>query len=208
MKLFKVFNTFSFLFYFVNFASADEFGEKLSFWNKGFNVKAYQKCQKKLSRCPKNGPLKDKSCTEKLIGKTKSCQQLSDLSNWFAVPANSIELKPYKKFTLVKINYIADGQTESYLITPQGMLYKSNIDVRKINKQIRDEFKDYDFMISNWGNWKTQDHNKEYQFQILQKVTNACLACPVLLWTVVNFYFSQEGKFMCVTANKVKAPKQ
>lgn len=204
---------FCFLFYIlcVNSIHADdsgnELGQPLNFWTKGFNQKAYQKCLKILKTCKTDGPLKNKDCVDQKVENSNDCAQLNELSNWFGVPANALEIKPVQKFTIVKLNYIADGQTGSYVITPDGTMYDGNIDVRRVNKDLQKKYKKSNFMTNNWGDWKiSKGKDNTHQFSMIQKITDACLACPVLLWANVTYTFDNNGKLINTAAQSIPKP--
>jgi len=204
--------SFYFFILFFNFfeltIAADDLSEKLSFWNKGMDYKAYIKCKKRLDSCPGEGLIKDQTCISKKTNTYASCKQLVKIADWLDVSANLVEIKRFKNLTLLKANYVADGQTISYIVTPDGTIYNSTIDIRKINKMLQKKYKSDDFFISSWGDWKTSiDKNKECHLSILQKITNTCLACPVLLWAKLSYVFDSDGKLLHTNALQVKAQK-
>jgi hypothetical protein len=177
----------------------------LPFLAQGFNFSNYKHCQTLIHQCPASGPLPDSSCAEKVSKKNRVCKQTRELSKKIGMPITVLEAKQLANFIIVTVYFLADGQEQSYIITPQSCLIDTNIDPRKFSKDFAKKYRNTSFFIVNWGKPHYQIHSNGTQsFRVLLRLTNTCLACSVIGFAEVRFNFAKDGKLIGIALESFK----
>lgn len=167
------------------------------FLSSGFNINNYNQCYKLISQCPSNGLLRDKTCVDKIVSTIPVCQQFGKLAQERKIPANQISAKQMGNFTIINVTFPADGQNSYYIISPNGCFINTNIDPRKLDKSLNENYQKTNFMIVNWGEPSYQRNTDGTQtIRVTLKITDTCIACPLIGYAVINFDFDDYGKLL------------
>src|SRR3989344_2517442 len=119
--------------------------------SKAFDFKAYQQCQSLIHQCPKQGPFIDETCATKTAQSHVICQQSMQLSQAVGSSIAQLNITSAAQFQIVEVTFPADGQADYYLLTPQGNLINTIIDLSKIDLKLAEQAKTTHFLIMNWG---------------------------------------------------------
>ncbi|MES2998614.1 MAG: hypothetical protein V4700_04755 [Pseudomonadota bacterium] len=166
------------------------------FLAQGFNISHYQKCQSLIRQCPSEGIFPIPSCVKRVVNENKACWQFAKLLKIVDASPTTLSAKQVKEFTILDLLYTADGQHEYYILS-KGNLWNTNIDPRSLSKVIAKQYKQASFFIVNWGEPKYHTNpDGSQRFTAVFRITDGCLACPVIAWPVLTFNFTKEGRFL------------
>lgn len=162
----------------------------------GFNFKNYQTCKSLLNQCPKHGPVIDEKCDHQVTSQNPVCIQLKRVSmKLYSSPADITVQRMGKNLILATHTYVADGQQEYAILTPNACTVHTVVDPRKLNPEIAKQYQGVEFVMSTWGAPRYQLNQDGSQIvSILLKVTKSCRACEVVGWAKENFYFTADGR--------------
>jgi hypothetical protein len=173
------------------------------FLKQGFNINHYQQCQKLIQKCPSNGIVADESCVKKISQANSVCKQFNQLAEVVEMPITSITAKKLTNFTVIDKSFSADGQDQYYLISPAGCMLDTQIDPRKLDLVLANQYKNVEFIFVNTKEpqYKVGADNS-HNFLLSFEIAKNCLACERIGHFAINFNFDQAGNLHEVSLSK------
>lgn len=171
----------------------------------GFNIDHYQKCTALIRQCPKTGPIVNQSCVNQVTANNAVCNQLKSLADHLKTSVDSLSAKKIANFTIITQLFVADGQEQYFILTPNACLIDTVIDPRKLDNNIAKQYKSNSFLIMNSGVPRYQvNRDGSKTFITLLKVTKGCRACPVIGWATIHSNFTADGSLKDTTLESFK----
>lgn len=167
------------------------------FLKDGFNMQAYQHCKSQFKTCHSKAGVPNLKCVDEKIKQTPACQQLSALSSALdaspaTISANSID----GGYTIINQNFIADGQNNYYIVSPQACMLNTIVDPRTLHPQLQTQFENFNFVITNTSMPIAVTPNATAkEFIVTLKVAKGCLACETLGYAIIKYTFDRDGHF-------------
>ena len=159
------------------------------------NFANYQQCSALLKNCPKQGAFYQPSCIQQVVSKNPICQQLNTLANQLNTTPDAISVNKINNIQVITVQFFADGQYKYYLLTPQNNLIDTAVDPRNLDSTLAKKYVKSNFMITSSG-VPVPHVNKDgsQNFNVSLRITNGCLACPVIGIANTQFRFDTQGK--------------
>lgn len=182
------------------FAKADNLPKNnyYPFLKQGFNISSYQKCRTLIRKCPLEGVFPALSCVNKIVGENRVCAQFAKVVDIVSADLTTLLAKQVKGFTLFDVLYTADGQHEYYILS-KGHLINTNSDPRSLSDVFAKQYKTTSLFIVNWGEPKYHvNPDGSQHFTTVLKITEGCLACPIIGWATLAFNFTKKGNFLSI----------
>jgi hypothetical protein len=160
------------------------------FLAQGFDITFYQKCKDLIAKFPVDHFYHDKLLISKVSRTQKVCNQLENISQTFAViPA----AKQVKAFTIFDLYHSGDSQHEYYILSKVNLLATA-VDPRTLNTDLAKKYNKTSFFIVNWSEPQYYVNvDGSQKFTVVLKITESCLACPIIGWATLGFNFTKEG---------------
>ena len=166
-------------------ANLNDICNSQTFLKSGLNVKQFQQCQEHIQNCPKMGPLPVLACVNKVVATLAVCKQTQLLAAKLQNSAAAFKAREYGKLILITETFVADGNKQYFIVTPQGCL---------INTVYSKKYAVAPNLINNVSppSYQQFDRNR-MGFNVPLVVTKGCLSCPVVANTVTKFQFDTNG---------------
>lgn len=159
-----------------------------------FKFSEAQNCLASIKTCTIKNNMPDQACVSKIAAQNPSCKQVQQLANTLEANLSSLTITPVDQFYIVRQDFIADGQQTYYILSPVACLINTNIDARQFSRSLALAYRGKNWMSVNSGAPKVAKDKKGLTvFTVRLKVTDSCLACPILGWAYVNFVFDAKG---------------
>lgn len=170
------------------------------------NMQNYQQCSDKINSCPKVNKLTfDKACVSKVIRTEKACQQLDKIAHYLAVSPDQIVAQKKGNMVLLDISFSADGGQQYYILSPNGCLIATNVDPRKLRKDLMKQYAQSDFYIDNHGEPRYTNDNGIQRFTADIDAKKQCRACEVVATAEINFDFNKNGTWVKTSVSQFQA---
>jgi hypothetical protein len=175
------------------------FADSTTILNKPINMKEFQQCHEKLNQCAMGTPMPTLACVKKAMPKIKACKQTAALAKALRVNPAMLDLKSVKKYSVIKVNYIADGQQQYYLLTPKGKLIDPVADVKTLK-----QYKGKQVLVAGAGAPTSTSTTKGMSFSFPVVLKEGCMACRTIAKLNSIVTFDVNGKAISSTIQKLK----
>jgi len=162
---------------------------------RSFTMEDYKQCLALWKNCPQTGAFYDAQCVTTLVEQHGVCRSLGALSKKLDMPPSALSIEKVDKFYVVTKHFFADGQSQYYVLTPQGKLVDTNQDPRLIDPILARKYKGKSLVVL--AATPLQYHagpSGKSVFMIQLRIAEGCVACSTLGTAQVKFTFSARGR--------------
>lgn len=170
-----------------------------------FSMTHYKTCRSLIKQCPIRGPLPDIDCVNKKVADNKTCSQLQQLADMTQGMIAAITVEKNNHLLLVDQFYPGDGQHHYYFVANKRCLLDTHIDPRKLDKTIKDNYKNKNFMIVNWNKpiYHSYAGGREtYNYTL--RITENCVACALVGFARYQMDFNHQGSLTQISLKQFK----
>jgi hypothetical protein len=169
-------------------------GKHYAFLKGGLKVDNLNRCQQ-LAK--KNCQWMDQSCMAKILSHD-FCQQtrllLKQAVPWATLA--TLSASSQGNLAVVQSTTIADGVDIYSIVSPQGRLINTDIDPRKLSKQVQQKYAKKSFIVLSGPPRYMSYPGGKQAIIVKQKINSPCLACALFAQASVKFEFSKQGKLI------------
>ncbi|MBA3660411.1 MAG: hypothetical protein H0W64_01670 [Gammaproteobacteria bacterium] len=169
------------------------------FLKPAFSETNYRNCKQLLQSCPLSGPYPSTACIQQIAKNNRSCNQLSQLAKVLHATPATLSMERIGNFALIDQVFIADGQHSYYILTPKNCLINTKIDPRNLSAALKEDYKNFPFVITNWDKPKIVKTGDQITNIIATlKITKTCIACELVGYAQIHYEFDEAGKLINV----------